>query len=94
MKNKTISKTFKLAKEELKDSRFICCALPETSFGDICRSIIKERLNGSHMYESWIRIHHNNLYNTMQSKDFYASRILWLDSLIKEFNIPGDYKEL
>jgi hypothetical protein len=52
MKNKTISKTFKLAKEELKVSKFICYALPEDEFGDVCRNIIKERLDGTSIYES------------------------------------------
>lgn len=93
MKNKTISKIFKLAKEALKDSRFICYSLPETSVGDICRSIIKERLDGSYMYESWMRNYHHDLYITMLTKDFNAGRILWLDSLIKEFDIPGNYNE-
>lgn len=92
MKNKAISRTFKLAKEELKDSKFICYALPEDEFGDICRNIIKERLDGHHIYESWIRNLHHDLYITMLSKGFHDGRIQWLDSLIEEFDIDGYYK--
>jgi hypothetical protein len=30
----------------------------------------------------------------MLSKDFHDGRKLWLDSLIKEFDVPGNYKEI
>lgn len=93
MKNKTISKTFKLAKEELEEAKSICYALPEDEVGDVCRNIIKKRLNGCLMYESWMRNYHHDLYITMWSEDFREGRNLWIDSLIKEFNIPGNYNE-
>ena len=99
MKNPELVKAFKDAKRRIAQgtAHYICHALVDAHhYGTIERAtrvsaseLIKDRLGGYYSLEMWLSHKHGIKVDNFKSADrarIRATRVAWLNSLIKEFS--------
>jgi hypothetical protein len=98
IKKRTISEAFKKARKQLNTCTFICNSLEKqgafTPTVSICKRIIKERIQYSYTLEDWLMGQHNIyvIHVPHWEAEMLKYRHRWLDALIEEFDVDGDYE--